>query len=260
MTEPSSSVVKSAARVLEIFEMFDEVRRPANIQDVAEHLGYPHSSTGALLRSLATLGYLEYDASTRTFFPSIRISMLGHWIENESLPVRTVQELMRDLLEATSCTVVTAIQSDIHAQYIKVLQGTATIRYHVKPGTRRLLHECTLGRTLLAQMDEASATELIERCLLQVDSDGGALKQGLKQVKREVGKIKRQGYALYSGLVVPDGTLLAVPLRLDLRGRPAAVGIAAPKGQIETRKDELIALITDLAASTTPTAKRIVPA
>ncbi len=246
MKEPAPNVVKSAARVLEIFEMFDEIRRPANIQDVAEHLGYPHSSTGALLKSLAALGYLEFDPSTRAFFPSIRISMLGHWIESESLPVRTVQHLMTDLMEATGCTVVTAIQSGIYAQYIKVLQGTSTIRYHVKPGTRRLLHECTLGRTLLAQMDDVSASSLIEQCNLQSEGD----KFPFTQVMREIKKIRRQGYAFYSGLVVPDGTLLAVPLPVDLRGRPAAVGIAAPKGQIEARKEELIELISALAAGT----------
>ena len=246
MKEPSPNIVKSAARVLEIFEMFDEVRRPANIQDVAEHLGYPHSSTGALLKSLATLGYLEFDPLTRAFFPSIRISMLGHWIENESLPVRTVQHLMSALMEATGCTVVTAIQSGVYAQYIKVLQGTSAIRYHVKPGIRRLLHECTLGRTLLAQMDDLSASKLIEQCLVQSEGEKGAV----TQVMREIKKIRRQGYAFYSGLVVPDGTLLAVPLPLDLRGRPAAVGIAAPKGQIEARKDELIELISELAADT----------
>lgn len=252
MKEPSPNVVKSAARVLEIFEMFDEVRRPVSIIEVSEHLGYPHSSTGALLKSLDTLGYLEYDPQTRTFFPSIRISMLGHWIESESLPVRTVQQLMNDLLEATGCTVITAIKSGIHAQYIKVLQGTATIRYHVKPGTRRLLHESTLGRTLLAQMDDVQALQLIEQCLSQADGDGVTV----QQVMREIGKIRRQGYAFYSGLVVADGTLLAVPLHLDLQGRPAAVGIAAPKGQIEARKVELIGLISELAAKTTTPIKQ----
>ena len=149
MPPPSTNVVKSAARVLEIFELFDELRRPVSINEVAEHLGYPHSSAAALLRSLESLGYLEYDATEKEFFPSIRISMLGQWIEHESLPVKAVQRLMQELLDATQCTVIAAIRSGVHVQYIKVLQGTTAIRYHVKPGTRRLLHASTLGRVLL---------------------------------------------------------------------------------------------------------------
>lgn len=39
MRSPDASVVKSAVRTLEIFEYFDEVRRPAPIHDVAQALG-----------------------------------------------------------------------------------------------------------------------------------------------------------------------------------------------------------------------------
>ncbi len=43
-------VVKSAGRVLQIFEFFDEVRREANVVEICATLGYPQSSTSALLR------------------------------------------------------------------------------------------------------------------------------------------------------------------------------------------------------------------
>ena len=86
--QPSAATVKSATRVLEIFEYFDEVRRPVTIQDVAQALSYPHSSTAALLKSLVSLGYLEHDDRGKTFFPSIRISLLGNWVEAEALPIR----------------------------------------------------------------------------------------------------------------------------------------------------------------------------
>ncbi|XOV85382.1 MAG: IclR family transcriptional regulator [bacterium] len=237
--ELSSSVVKSAARVLEIFELFDEVRAPITINEVSEKLGYPHSSTTALLKSLDRLGYLEYEPDTKTFFPSVRISMLGHWVESESLPVRTVQSLMARILERTGCTVITAISSGLHAQYIKVLQGTAAIRYYVKPGTRRYLFECTLGRMLLAQMEQSSVRALVEE---GVDS-AQRLDVEVDDIIKDVRKISRQGYALNSGLVVPNGTLLAVPLRIDHRGRPAAVGIAAPQDQLIPRQKEFIELM-----------------
>ena len=252
MTEtsgPPANVVKSAARVLEIFELFDEVRTPVTINDVSERLGYPHSSAAALLKSLDSLGYLEYDPVTKTFFPSVRISMLGHWVESESLPIRTVQSLMARLLEHTGCTVITAIRSGIHAQCIKVLQGTAAIRYHVKPGTRRYLFESTLGRALLAQMEISNAREMVEEGMKSAQaSDLGADK-----VMKEVRKITRQGYALYSGLIVPGGALLAVPLQIDRRGRPAAIGIAGPQDQLIPRKKELFELMTnEIAEVLTP--------
>ena len=238
MKEPSPNVVKSAARVLEIFEMFDELRRPVTINEVAAHLGYPHSSSAALLKSLDSLGYLEYEPDERTFFPSVRISMLGNWVENESLPVRAVQRLMQDLLQSTGCTVITAIRAGVYCQYIKVMQGTAAIRYHVNSGTRRLLHESTLGRILIAQMDHDQGRDLfmqsIRRSDLMLPADA------VDELYGEISRIRQQGFACNTGLIVPNATLLGVPLTFDRRGRPVAIGIAAPSDQIVPRRDEFV--------------------
>lgn len=239
MSNPPANIVKSAARVLEIFELFDELRRPVSINEVAEGLGYPHSSTAALLKSLENLGYLEYDAADRKFFPSIRVSMLGQWVEHESLPVRAVQKLMQELLDATECTIIAAIRTGVHVQYIKVLQGTTAIRYHVRPGTRRLVHASTLGRVLLSQSPDPEVARLIEQSLMR-DAETQIT---AKQVLAEVARIRRQGHGVYTGLVVPDGTMLGMPLSLDRRGRAAAIGLAAPKSWIGPRKQSFIELM-----------------
>ncbi len=161
---PSAATVKSATRVLEIFEYFDEVRRPVTIQDVAQALSYPHSSTAALLKSLVSLGYLEHDDRGRTFFPSIRISLLGNWVEAEALPIRNVQRLMRRLSADTGCTIILAARLGDHAQYIKVIQGTSPIRFHVKPSTRRMLAFSTIGRVLLSELPLARSETFDSGC------------------------------------------------------------------------------------------------
>ena len=235
MPPPSTNVVKSAARVLEIFELFDELRRPVSINEVAEHLGYPHSSAAALLRSLESLGYLEYDATEREFFPSIRISMLGQWIEHESLPVKAVQRLMQELLDATQCTVIAAIRSGVHVQYIKVLQGTTA----VKPGTRRLLHASTLGRVLLSQYDPPEAERLLQQSMAR-DPD---CKVSRDELWRAINQAREHGFAVCTGLIVPGATMVGVPMNLDRSGRPAAVGLAAPEEWIARRRQEYLAVL-----------------
>src|SRR4051794_8560152 len=70
-------MVKSAARVLEILEFFDEERAPATARKVAQALGYPQSSTSALLHSLVASGHLRLDARAHTYLPSLRVAMLG---------------------------------------------------------------------------------------------------------------------------------------------------------------------------------------
>jgi len=242
IANPHGATVKSAARVLEIFEYFDETRRPVTIHEVAEGLGYPHSSTAALLKSLTALGYLDHDEQTKMFFPSIRISLLGNWIEAETLPVRDIHRLMQHLSDETGCTVILAMRSGVHVQYVKVLQGTTPIRFDVKPGTQRLLPFSTIGRVLLAALPPAKAHELIEEAL----SRGGAeTTPSLEKIVADLARIRRRGYALYTGLVTPNATMLAVQVAETRAGEPVAVGIAAPKDHFRGRKEAYVNLVAE---------------
>ncbi len=80
----SDTVVKSAARVLEVFEFFAGRKAPATVGEVCASLGYPQSSTSVLLKSLLTLGYLSYDGTTRRYAPSVKVARLGSWITSSA--------------------------------------------------------------------------------------------------------------------------------------------------------------------------------
>ncbi|MDO8839458.1 MAG: helix-turn-helix domain-containing protein [Parvibaculum sp.] len=241
---PSAATVKSATRVLEIFEYFDEVRRPVTIQDVAQALSYPHSSTAALLKSLVSLGYLEHDDRGRTFFPSIRISLLGNWVEAEALPIRNVQRLMRRLSADTGCTIILAARLGNHAQYVKVIQGTSPIRFHVKPSTRRMLAFSTIGRVLLSELPLLEARRLIQDALAAMPER----RASTQEIEDELQRIRKRGFALYSDLVTPGATMLAMPIPTGPSGRPVAIGIAAPKEYFRSRKQTFAELLKNAIA------------
>src|SRR5271170_5555942 len=93
------STVKSAARVLAILEYFDDVQRSSTITEISEELGYPQSSTSALMRSLVSLGYLNYDRHARTFVPSTRVALLGSWLNSRFVTEGTTISMMRKLNE-----------------------------------------------------------------------------------------------------------------------------------------------------------------
>ncbi len=237
--QASAATVKSATRVLEIFEYFDEVRRPVTIQDVAQALGYPHSSTAALLKSLVSLGYLEHSDEKKTYFPSVRISLLGNWVEAEALPIRNVQRLMKLLSEETGCTVILATRAGLHAQYLKVIQGTTSIRFHVKPSTKRLLAFSTVGRVLLSEMPAPQAKKLIAEAIAAAPEH----RQAAREIGDELVKIRRRGFALYADLVTPGATMLAMPLRTKRAGRSIALGIASPKDYFRENKQRFMELM-----------------
>jgi len=118
--------VKSAIRVLEVFEYFDRVQREASVTEIARELGYPQSSTSVLLRNLADLGYLRHGADQRSYFPTPRVAMLGSWVEPMVAPGGSLRQLMGELGELTGETIILATPLRDQVQYVHVVPATTT--------------------------------------------------------------------------------------------------------------------------------------
>ena len=102
MTERST--VKSARRVLEILELFAQGLRQATVMDVANALTYPQSSTTALLSTLTTLGFLRFDPTDRTYSPTLRVMLLGSWMQDELFGEGSLVATMEHLRQLTRQT------------------------------------------------------------------------------------------------------------------------------------------------------------
>src|SRR3546814_11561894 len=100
------NVVKSAARVLEVLEYFSERQSASSAEEVRRTLGYPQSSTSILLRSLASLGYLNYEPLNRTFRPTIRVALLVAWLSEEIDEDRNPPKILRSQSERTGAWII----------------------------------------------------------------------------------------------------------------------------------------------------------
>ena len=157
--DPEPSMVKSAHRVLRIFEYFAEIQRPASMTEIARRLDYPPSSTSALLKSLLDLGYLDCDRKARTYVPTARISLIGGWVRNRA--GGDLETIAQALHEATRLTTFIATRNQLYSQYIRVIQGTTSVRFYLEPGGLRLLPASTPGRVLLSQIGDNDVQRLL---------------------------------------------------------------------------------------------------
>lgn len=216
-------VVKSAARVLQVLELFDEVRRPMPVAEVAAHYGWPASSTSALMGSLVTLGYLEYDTGKRVYRPSVRVALLGNWVQGKLLKEGQLTRLMEHLNEATGETIVLAAQNGLHSQYLRVLQGTNALRLHLHIGIERPLFGSGTGSMLLTAMDDAAIRKLVRRFNMtqtpakRVDAD---------EVLADVERDRAKGYAMSLNQVTMHSGLIAMRLPTEPGQQTLVLGIS----------------------------------
>ena len=202
--------VKSAARVLEIFEFFTDVQREARLGEISRRLDYPQSSASVLLKSLVTLGYLHFDPATKSYFPSPRLTLLGQWIAQGPFREGTLTRLMEELNRLTGHTICLGARNGLYSQYIHVIQGTTPLRFHLPPGTRRLLAWSSVGFCILSQVDPGDVEKLVRRTNAEAAPDQKQL--SLAAVRTEIEGVRARGYVFSRGLVTPGAGMIAMPL------------------------------------------------
>jgi len=233
--------VKSAVRVLEVFEFFDRVQREATVSEIARELGYPQSSTSVLLGNLAELGYLRHGADRRSYFPTPRVSMLGSWLEPMLLPSGPVQRMMDELGAATGETVILATPVRDQVQYVHVVPATTTMRMHVGPGTLRPLLLSGLGRLFAIDLNEPQLRSMVLR-----HNDGAHAKEqiSLAALRRDLLTIRSQGYAVSLNRITAGAGVIGMRLPAAASANwPLAVGIGGWSKTIKTKQDELVRLL-----------------
>lgn len=233
--------VKSAVRVVELFEYFDRIQRGSSVMEIARALDIPQSSTSALLRSLVQLGYLDQDAGRKSFVPTPRLTRLGSWVAPAITPASEVIALMNELGERTGETIILgAIAGDV-VRYIHVVPATTAMRLHVGPDTARPIVASGLGRLLLSMLPTERIREIVQRHVAAHPRDPA--RPALPQVMRDLSRIRAQRYCISVNRITPGAGVVAVPLPVQEGGPQLALGIGGLAMTMERDRERLVRLM-----------------
>ncbi|MCB2106857.1 MAG: helix-turn-helix domain-containing protein [Rhodobacteraceae bacterium] len=215
-----NAVVKSVGRVFEVLELFDSVRKPLTATEVGRNLGYPASSTLALLKSMVKLGYMAFSRTNRLYFPTVRVSMLARWIENELFGEGRLMALLEDLRTKTGETVSLCLQNDLEMQLVHNLVGE-NFSIAMKAGETVPLFSTAVGIMALSDRPDKEIAKLVERHNRR--SKGSQSKVDLAQLMQAVRRSRSQGYTIAHETHVAGISGIAFVLKPRTGGRSAVV-------------------------------------
>ncbi|HWG04389.1 MAG TPA: helix-turn-helix domain-containing protein [Beijerinckiaceae bacterium] len=237
--------VKSAQRVMEIFEYFAERKSPATLMEIARGLGYPASSTSALLKSLVDLGYLDHDRADRTFLPTLKTALLGIWVNDLLIGHSTILRLMYDLRDRTNDTAILGTQSGLQVQLIHVVKAPERANSTpISSGCLRPLLRSAMGYVLLSLKSEREVIALARR--LNAEEKEPRNRVPLDELLRNIEFYRRHGYAYTEGAATPGGGMVAMLLAAPRHQLPLALGIGAPLDRIRAMKEKHIACLREV--------------
>lgn len=237
----TENVVKSAARVLEVFEFFARRRSPASVSDLCVALGYPQSSTSVLMKSLFSLGYVSYDAITRRYTPTTRVAALGTWIAESTGGLPAVLENVR---RQTNETALLAQQIGVHVQFVQVLDAIGENRLALPAGMRFALARNAAGRVLLAEMSDAQILRIVRRTNAQETRSEDRVDESA--LMEAIGGVRRTGIAITEDGFMP-GIGLVATFAPPVPSQPTmVVCVAAPLDRLRRAEEHIVSALKRL--------------
>ncbi len=232
------SSIKSAERVLALFEFFAAHQQAASIKDISAALQIPQSSTSMLVKNLVHLGYLEQSGNGRHYSPTIRIAILGDWMKRAQKETGLIIELMDEICKQVEETVILAMRNDIFAQYVLVQDPDNPLQLNVRSGMMRPLTRCSPGLVFLAQLPDAEVSRITRR--INASLKRQAMKTDAAIVLEQIYETRKNRYAVSRGLITPAAGTIAVSLDTPFTERPMAISVGGLQAAIDEKHTDIL--------------------
>ena len=219
-------------RAVKILDCFSQEHPELGVREVARMVDLSTSAVGRLMSAMKELGILSQNPNTRVYSLGARVlSWAGVYTAN--LDVRTValpplQELYHDTNETVSLYVLDGNERVCVERW----ESSLNVRIVARVGRRLPLYAGSAGKVFLAFLPE----ERREQILSEVELEPLTRKTIVDPValRRELVKIRNQGYGVSEGEWILDASGVAAPV-FDQDGAVVAVVTISGPSQRFTR-------------------------
>lgn len=229
--------VKSAERVLRVFELLAVNKDGLTVKEISELLSFPQSSTSNLISTLFQEGYLSQDAAKKYKLGS-KLVQIGT-IAMENLDISSQgRPYLKNLMEETEETVFMAVLSKDELVYVAKIDNNRSIRTTAQPGYRKPLYCTGLGKAFLAFMPESERKAILDDTQLRAITSRTITNR--EQLEKVLEIYKEQGFSIDDEENEEGLFCLAAPVFGMNKTLLAAISVAGPKERMLSRKEFII--------------------
>jgi IclR family transcriptional regulator, KDG regulon repressor len=226
MTEAPAMSVKSAGRVLDIFELLAAEPEGLSVTEVGARLGIARSSAYALVTTLAARGYLRRQGTeSKRFTLGVPLVQLGLSV-TDRLELRTVARgVLERLVAAWHETALLAVAAGAEIVYIdKVVSDQFGFRTDPRVSARRPIHSHSLGKALLAAAGDEPVEALIEARELEAVTEFTIVDP--EKLLEDLRRTRERGFAMDQQEAVLGVCCVGAPVRDHTGHLAAAISLA----------------------------------
>ena len=241
-----SHFVQSLERGLSVITAFGPATPELSLSDVARATGLTRAAARRFLLTLVDLGYVRQDGKLFRLTP--RVLGLGYaFLSSQSLPGIAephLERLVREVHESSSMSVLDG--PDI--VYVARVPTSRLMTVAINVGTRFPAYATSMGRVLLAGLDEAALEEHLATLELRRFTEHTVT--SLDGLRARLEETRAQGYAIVDQELEPGLGSIAAPVRNRHGKVVAAVNVSSHVSRITRDKARRVLLPPLLRAVT----------
>jgi IclR family pca regulon transcriptional regulator len=251
--------VEALAKGLRILSLFDEKRPSWRVSDLAAAAGLPMPTVYRAVMTLAAEGYLDH-LPNGDYRPGVRTLTLGTAALRSLDLVAIAAPKLQQLAERTGETVNLAVLSGDRVLYLVRLRNSDLVTANIQVGSTLPAVHTSIGKLLLAYLDEADLKARITDVSFAANSGPNA-KVSLAELLDELPAVREQGWAMQdeelayglrsvaAPITSPDGRVLAgVNLAVAARDWSSQRIIRELRPAVQAACAEISGLLSDATA------------
>ena len=236
------SASRSATRALDVLELFGEVRRPLRAVEIARRFELHPSTVNQLLKTMVESAHLTFEAGTKTYLPSPRLTRFGSWLAETYGGDGRLRALIAELRGQCGEVVTLTTPNDLFMQVIDHAGADfadAKSNSQAERGLRVSMFGSAIGAAYLSTLPASEVRRLAARARIPA-AGHPALHAMLEAVRID-------GFA--SGQSA-EGSIwsIAVPLSAGSIGVPLVLGLAGPAERVGPQASGLAAAMRSAIA------------
>ncbi len=237
--------VGSVAQGLALLERFDG-QQGLTLTELARVLGWTKTTTFRYLATLASLGYLELEPRSRRYRPTVKVLRLGA----AYLAALSIPELALPFLEKLSDrfgeSVNMAVLDEAEVVYVARVGSRRILSTNLGVGSRLPAHCTSMGKVLLAWLDEASLRRILSGMSFTRLTPRTVI--GASRLREALRAVRRKGYAINDQEMDLGLRSCAAPV-LDRSGAAVAAVNVSVSSARATREDVEARYVPSLLAT-----------
>jgi DNA-binding IclR family transcriptional regulator len=231
-------MVKSVVRVMQILDTLS-AEDSLSITEISTKLGSPKSSIHDIVSTLLTTGILEKDLDRNRYRLGLKLFELGNQAK-ENLEIRQVAvPVLKALHERLDETIYLTVLDGREVLYVECFESTKRLRTYSVIGVRAPLHCTSVGKVILAFMDEDAVEEVVQSMGLPRFTE--ATISDREKLDTELAKIRRRGYAIDNMEHEEGVRCLGAPVRNHTGEVLASISVSGPSQRLTVDRIEEIA-------------------